>query len=114
MHLKLYLNSGWLLLRSLETPKLRRKQVAQLAQVIADWLRAYLENNPELQYIYLRHCLSPGSSIFFEISGIEAEAFQFLNAPNLTGLASSLGNSEILAECPGNMTHSAITLCAQR
>ncbi|TGE27975.1 cystathionine gamma-synthase family protein [Hymenobacter metallicola] len=113
-------NTGWMLMRSLETLKLRMERAATSAQVIADWLRAHplvartyylthLEHCPVQQDIYRRHCLSPGSMISFDIRGGEAEAFRFLNALRLIKLAVSLGGTESLAEHPATMTHSDIT-----
>ena len=118
-------NTGWMLMRSLETLKLRMERAATSAQLIADWLRehplvqrtyylTHLEHNPAQQDIYQRHCLSPGSMISFDIKGGEAEAFRFLNALQLIKLAVSLGGTESLAEHPGTMTHSDITLDEQR
>ncbi|GAB3744900.1 cystathionine gamma-synthase family protein [Hymenobacter agri] len=118
-------NTGWMLMRSLETLKLRMERAAQSAQLIADWLRehplvartyylTYLEHCPTQQDIYRRHCLSPGSMISFDIRGGETEAFRFLNALKLIKLAVSLGGTESLAEHPGTMTHSDITLDEQR
>ncbi|SET54769.1 cystathionine gamma-synthase family protein [Hymenobacter actinosclerus] len=118
-------NTGWMLMRSLETLKLRMERAAQSAQVIADWLRehplverthylTHLEGNPVQQDIYRRQCLSPGSMISFDIKGGEAEAFRFLNALKLIKLAVSLGGTESLAEHPGTMTHSDITLEDQK
>ncbi|TGE23720.1 cystathionine gamma-synthase family protein [Hymenobacter aquaticus] len=113
-------NTGWMLMRSLETLKLRMERAAASAQVIADWLRqhplvartyylTHLEHCPKQQDIYRRHCLSPGSMISFDIRGGEAEAFRFLNALKLIKLAVSLGGTESLAEHPATMTHSDIT-----
>ncbi|WP_139920550.1 cystathionine gamma-synthase family protein [Hymenobacter sp. DG01] len=113
-------NTGWMLMRSLETLKLRMERAATSAQVIADWLRehplvartyylTHLEHSPVQQDIYRRHCLSPGSMISFDIRGGEAEAFRFLNALRLIKLAVSLGGTESLAEHPATMTHSDIT-----
>ena len=118
-------NTGWMLMRSLETLKLRMERAAQSAQTIADWLRAHplvartyylthLEHDPAQQDIYQRHCLSPGFIISFDIRGGEAGAFRFLNALRLIKLAVSLGGTESLAEHPGTMTHSDITLDEQR
>ena len=118
-------NTGWMLLRSLETLKLRMERAAQSAAIVADWLRehalvtrtyylGHLEGNPAQTDIYQRHCLSPGSMISFDIKGGEAEAFRFLNALKLVKLAVSLGGTESLAEHPATMTHSDITPPMQR
>ncbi|QIX62314.1 cystathionine gamma-synthase family protein [Hymenobacter sp. BT18] len=118
-------NTGWMLMRSLETLKLRMERAAQSAQVIADWLRehpqvartyylTHLEHDPAQQAIYEQQCLSPGSMISFDIEGGEAEAFQFLNRLKLIKLAVSLGGTESLAEHPATMTHSDIMPEVQR
>ncbi|MDO7876165.1 cystathionine gamma-synthase family protein [Hymenobacter sp. ASUV-10] len=117
-------NTGWMLMRSLETLKLRMERAATSAQVVADWLRrhplvertyylTHLEHNPVQQDIYRRHCLSPGSMISFDIRGGEKEAFRFLNALKLIKLAVSLGGTESLAEHPATMTHSDISVPEQ-
>jgi methionine-gamma-lyase len=118
-------NTGWMLMRSLETLKLRMERAAQSAQVIADWLRehpmvtrtyylGHLEHDAAQQDIYQRQCLSPGSMISFDIRGGEAEAFAFLNRLQLIKLAVSLGGTESLAEHPATMTHSDIEPATQR
>ncbi|KUG09406.1 cystathionine gamma-synthase family protein [Solirubrum puertoriconensis] len=118
-------NTGWMLMRSLETLKLRMERAAQSARVVADWLRqhpqvtrtyylGHLDDNAAQQDIYRRQCLSPGSMISFDIAGGEAEAFRFLNRLQLIKLAVSLGGTESLAEHPATMTHSDITPELQR
>ncbi|AYA37324.1 cystathionine gamma-synthase family protein [Hymenobacter oligotrophus] len=118
-------NTGWMLMRSLETLKLRMERAAQSARVVADWLRqhpqvtrtyylGHLEHDAAQQDIYQRQCLSPGSMISFDIAGGEAEAFRFLNRLQLIKLAVSLGGTESLAEHPATMTHSDITPELQR
>ena len=117
-------NTGWMLMRSLETLKLRMERAAASAQVVADWLAAHplvarthdlghLAPGTAQHDIYQRHCLSPGSMISFDIHGGEAEAFRFLNALRLFKLAVSLGGTESLAEHPATMTHSDISVAEQ-
>jgi methionine-gamma-lyase len=112
-------NTGWLLMRSLETLKVRMEQQAQNAAVIAKYLKAhpkvekvyYLglihENTPNYE-IYKRQYLSPGAMLSFDIQGGEKEAFTFLNNLKLIQLAVSLGSTESLAEHPASMTHAGI------
>lgn len=109
----------WLLLRSLETLKLRMTSQMKNAQYVADFLLThekidrvhYLghlkEGDPQFE-IYEKQCLGPGAIISFEIHGGEAEAFRFLNALQHVKLAVSLGGTESLAEHPGAMTHSDV------
>ncbi len=112
--------TGWLLLRSLETLKIRMEQQAQNAQVIAEYLALhpkietvhYLGLLTELdgeQYdIYRKQCTAPGAMVSFEIKGGEQEAFMFLNHLKMVKLAVSLGSTESLAQHPATMTHAGI------
>ncbi len=111
--------TGWLLMRSLETLKLRMTQQVENAQKIADHLskhplvdRTYylgLLKKGDGQYeIYKKQCLSPGAMVSFDIKGGEENAFKFLNGLQLIKIAVSLGGTESLAEHPASMTHSDI------
>ncbi|RMH17392.1 MAG: cystathionine gamma-synthase family protein [Gemmatimonadetes bacterium] len=111
--------TSWLLLRSLETLKLRMTSQMKNARYVADYLadhpkveRVYYlghltESDPGFE-IYRKQCLSPGSMISFEVAGGEAEAFRLLNALQMVKLAVSLGGTESLAEHPATMTHSDV------
>lgn len=109
----------WLLLRSLETLKLRMTSQMKNARYIADFLsehplveRVYylghLQETDPTYATYHKQCLAPGSMISFDIVGGEKEAFRFLNALQLISLAVSLGSTESLAEHPATMTHSDV------
>ncbi|MCS6828407.1 MAG: cystathionine gamma-synthase family protein [Caldilinea sp.] len=111
--------TGWMLLRSLETLKLRMTSQMKNARYVADFLadhpkveRVYylghLAPETPAHALYRRQCLAPGSMISFEIVGGEPEAFRFLNALQLFHLAVSLGGTESLAEHPASMTHSDV------
>jgi methionine-gamma-lyase len=111
--------TGWMLLRSLETLKLRMTSQMKNARYVADYLadhpkvkRVYYlghlaQETPE-HAIYAQQCLAPGGMISFELVGGEAEAFRFLNALQLFQLAVSLGGTESLAEHPASMTHADV------
>jgi methionine-gamma-lyase len=111
--------TGWLLLRSLETLKLRMTSQMKNARYVAD----FLAEHPKVEKVhYLGHlqeddpdwptfqkqCVGAGSMISFEVRGGEKEAFLVLNALQLVKLAVSLGGTESLAEHPGTMTHSDV------
>ncbi len=112
--------TGWLLMRSLETLKVRMDQQALNASKVADFLRdhpnvekvyylGHLTEADGKQYeIFKRQCLSGGAMVSFRIRGGEAEAFRFLNALKLVHLAVSLGSTESLAEHPATMTHADV------
>lgn len=111
--------TGWLLLRSLETLKLRMTSQMKNARYVADFLLDhpkvervyYLGHLGEADHdyaIYKRQCVAPGGMVSFAVHGGEGEAFRFLNALRLFKLAVSLGGTESLAEHPASMTHSDI------
>ncbi|WP_343784736.1 cystathionine gamma-synthase family protein [Wandonia haliotis] len=108
-------HTGWLLMRSLETLKVRMDEQARNAFHVA----AFLKDHPMVEKIYFlgypendrqkaiveKQCLSYGAMISFDIKGGEKEAFRFLNGLRLIKLAVSLGSTESLAEHPATMTH---------
>ena len=111
--------SCWLLLRSLETLKVRMDQQAINAKKVAMFLSTHpkvaklyylgnLEGQPVQKAIYDKQCLSAGAMVSFDIRGGEKEAFTFLNNLKLIKLAVSLGGTESLAEHPATMTHAGV------
>jgi len=111
--------TAWLLLRSLETLKLRmtcqEENAVHVAKFVAEqpnvervyYLGNLKEGDPQYK-IYQNQCLSAGAMISFDIAGGEPEAFRFLNSLQLFKLAVSLGATESLAEHPASMTHADI------
>jgi len=110
----------WLLLRSLETLKVRMEQQARSAEHVARYLADHpkvskvhylgmLEEGSVAHQIYKRQYTSPGAMIAFEIVGGETEAFQFLNQLELIKLAVSLGSTESLVQHPASMTHIGVS-----
>ncbi|HEY6952679.1 MAG TPA: cystathionine gamma-synthase family protein [Bacteroidota bacterium] len=108
--------TGWLLMRSLETLKVRMDCQARNAEVIA----GYLQRHPMVEKIYYpgllkescsqfkifkKQCTNAGAMITFDIKGGRCEAYKFLNSLKVVRLAVSLGGTESLAEHPGTMTH---------
>lgn len=111
--------TAWLLMRSLETLKLRMTSAMKNARYVADFLRSHpkvaavhylghLKPGDPQHAIYARQCLAPGAMVSFDIQGGEPEAFRFLNALKLIKLAVSLGGTESLAEHPYSMTHADV------
>jgi methionine-gamma-lyase len=111
--------TGWLLLRSLETLKVRMEQQAANARQVAEYLRThakvekvyylgFIHETSKAYNIYKNQCLSAGAMLSFDIKGSEKEAFAFLNALKMIKLAVSLGSTESLAEHPASMTHAGI------
>ena len=111
--------TGWLLLRSLETLKLRMEQQCSNAQEVAQFLNKHpkvesvnylglLEEGSQQYKLYKKQCSAPGAMVTFNIKGKEKEAFKFLNALSLMKLAVSLGSTESLAQHPASMTHAGV------
>ena len=112
--------TGWLLMRSLETLKVRMEKQATNAAKIAEFLEGhpaieriyYLGSLPaddeRNQEIFQRQCTSAGAMLSFDVKGGEKEAFRFLNNLKLIRLAVSLGSTESLAQHPASMTHAGV------
>ena len=112
-------HTAWLLLRSLETLKLRMDAAELGARKVA----VYLQSHPRVKSVWYlpflpkdhpdralfeKQCKTAGSTFSFEIEGGEAEAFAFLNKLQVIKLAVSLGGTETLASHPAAMTHSDV------
>lgn len=112
-------HTGWLLMRSLETLKVRMEQQARNAAKVAE----FLSSHPKVEKVYFlgnipvgtrefelfqRQYSSAGAMLSFDVKGGESEAFRFLNALKLIKLAVSLGSTESLAEHPVTMTHAGV------
>ena len=110
-------HTSWLLMRSLETLKIRMEAAAANAEKIAAYLARhpkvekvyYLgftqQNNPDQTGILKKQYLGNGAMLSFDVKGGEHEAFTFLNNLKHIKLAVSLGGTESLAEHPFSMTH---------
>jgi methionine-gamma-lyase len=108
--------TSWLLLRSLETLKVRMDTQARNAEVVAGFLKRHplvekiyypglLTEDCTQDKIFKKQCTNAGAMITFDIKGGRNEAYAFLNNLKITHLAVSLGGTESLAEHPGTMTH---------
>ena len=112
-------HTAWLMLRSLETLKVRMEQQAKNAEHIA----TFLENHPKVDRVHFlgnlkegsrqkeifdKQYSSAGAMISIEVKGGEKESFQFLNHLQLIKLAVSLGSTESLAQHPATMTHAGV------
>lgn len=112
-------NTAWLLLRSLETLKVRMDQQCNNAQEVALFLADHrliekvnylglLQEGTKEYNIYKKQCEAPGAMISFNIKGGEIEAFKFMNNLKLFKMAVSLGSTECLVEHPNSMTHAGV------
>ncbi len=112
-------HTAWLLMRSLETLKLRMEAGAVGARKVAEFLRDHpkIDNVWYLDFlpddhpdrpVHERQNNSAGSTFSFEVKGGEAPAFRVLDALQVIKLAVSLGGTETLASHPAAMTHSGM------
>lgn len=113
-------HSAWLLLRSLETLKVR----AEASQAKAKKVATYLANHPAVTAVFfpgLHHeaeqqrrfqaqAAGQGSLLSFRVQGGREQAYAVLDALKIAVLAVSLGSTETLAEHPRTHTHSDIPL----
>ena len=114
----------WLLMRSLETVKLRMQAAADNARICADFLRdhpkvakvrylGHLEDEPVKKDRFERMSSSAGSTFSFDLKGGQEAAFKMLNALQMIKLAVSLGGTESLMCHPGSTTHSGVPLATR-
>lgn len=108
----------WMLLRSLETVKIRMDAAALGAEKVATYLRdhpkikrvrylGFLGANNRDADIFKAQCTSAGSTFAFDLAD-EASAFRMLNALQVMKLAVSLGGTETLICHPGSTTHRGV------
>jgi len=111
--------SAWLLMRSLETAKLRITCARKNAEKVAEWLVEHplvdwvhfpgLLREGSQKEIFDKQCTGPGGMIAFALKDAgEKETFRFLNSVKLIKLAVSLGGTESLIEHPATMTHADV------
>ncbi|PHS21601.1 MAG: methionine gamma-lyase [Robiginitomaculum sp.] len=114
----------WLLMRSLETVKLRMNAAADNAKICANFLRdhpkvervrylGHLDDDPVKKERFDRMGQSPGSTFSFDLKGGQDAAFKMLNALQMIKLAVSLGGTESLMCHPGSTTHSGVPLATR-
>lgn len=108
----------WMLLRSLETVKIRMDAAALGAEKVAAFLRdhpkvvrvrylGFLGTGNRDADVFKTQCTSAGSTFAFDLAD-EASAFRMLNALQVMKLAVSLGGTETLICHPGSTTHRGV------
>lgn len=113
-------NTAWLLLRSLETLKVRMEQQARNAAYIYAALKNHqaiekihylgaLKEGTRYHDIYKKQYSSAGAMLSFVLKGGQKEAYRFLNNLKLVKLAVSLGSTESLVQHPATMTHAGVS-----
>lgn len=112
-------HTSWLVMRSMETLKIRMEASTRTARTVAEFLRdhpkvtnihylGFMKKDDPQYAIYDEQCGSAGSTFAFEVKGGEAGAFRFLDNLKLAKLAVSLGGTETLISHPASTTHSVV------
>ena len=109
--------NAWLLLKGLETLRLRVDASCRGAQVVADMLA----DHPAVARVlypsradHPQHALAMsqmdagGTLVSFELRGGKPAAFAFMNALRLIAISNNLGDSKSLINHPATMTHMRI------
>jgi cystathionine gamma-synthase/methionine-gamma-lyase len=110
----------WLLMRSLETVKIRMERAFENAKACAEYLRGhpkvehvrylgFLEAGSRDAQVFARQCKSAGSTFAFNVVGGDEAAFRLLDNLKLIKLAVSLGGTESLMCHPASTTHSGVS-----
>lgn len=108
----------WMLLRSLETVKIRMEAAALGARKVAEYLRdhpkvgrvrylGFLEKGTRDGDVFHAQSTMAGSTFAFDLAD-EKTAFRMLNALQVMKLAVSLGGTETLICHPGSTTHRGV------
>ncbi|MBO1360543.1 O-succinylhomoserine sulfhydrylase [Acetobacter sacchari] len=109
--------NAWVMLKSLETLRLRVDAMTRNAAIVADWLASApgvigvrypgRKDHPQHE-IATRQMTGFGSLVAFEVAGGTAGAFAFLNALRVVLISNNLGDARSLATHPATTTHMKI------
>ena len=109
--------NAWVMLKGLETLKLRVEKAAISASVVADFLGAHSsvkkvlyptrDDHPQVELA--RKQMANGSTLVaFEIPGAKEQAFEFQNALEIVKISNNLGDAKSLITHPSTTTHQRI------
>jgi methionine-gamma-lyase len=112
-------HTAWLVMRSLETLKIRMSASAAGAEKVVEFLVEHplvekiyypglLTEQDEQYATFKKQCSGCASTFSFTIKGGEKEAFKVLDSMQMAMLAVSLGGTETLVQHPASMTHSSV------
>jgi O-succinylhomoserine sulfhydrylase len=109
--------NAWVVLKSLESYKLRMEKHCENALKIAE----FLEKNPKVEKVFYpflkshpqykiakRQMINGGPMVAFTIKGGRKEAFKFLNKLKIIDISNNLGDAKSLITHPASTTHSNI------
>lgn len=106
--------NAWVLVKSLETLRLRVDHSLRSALEIAGWIEKqpgivqvrypFLESHPQHE-LATRQMSGGGTVVTFEIDGGKAEAFAVLDALEIIDISNNLGDAKSLVTHPATTTH---------
>lgn len=106
--------NAWVILKGLETLKLRVDQMCRNAAAVADFLSERAEiakvlypfrpDHPQ-HALAVKQMSAGGTLVTFDIKGGKEETFRFMNALKLVDISNNLGDSRSLATHPATTTH---------
>ena len=106
--------NAWVLLKGLETLRLRVEHQCRSAERIAQWLglqrgvrrtlHPFREDHPQCA-LARRQMKAGGTIVSFELDGGKAAAFRFLNALRVVDISNNLGDAKSLITHPATTTH---------
>ncbi|MFP5335769.1 MAG: O-succinylhomoserine sulfhydrylase [Actinomycetes bacterium] len=106
--------NAWVLLKGLETLRMRVDHATGSAHRIAAWLEGHprvrwvrypwLESHPQHD-LATRQMTGGGTVVTFEVDGGKAEAFGVLDALRVVDISNNLGDAKSLATHPATTTH---------
>jgi O-succinylhomoserine sulfhydrylase len=106
--------NAWVILKGLETLKLRVDQMCRNAAAVADFLSERAEiakvlypfrpDHPQ-HALAVKQMSAGGTLVTFDIKGGKEETFRFMNALQLVDVSNNLGDSRSLATHPATTTH---------
>ena len=109
--------NAWVILKGLETLKLRVDQMCRNATAVADFLAERAEvsrvlypfraDHPQ-HALAVRQMSGGGTLVTFDVIGEKAACFRFMNALRIVDISNNLGDSKSLATHPATTTHMRI------
>lgn len=110
--------NAWVLLKGLETLKIRIEAQAANALRLATWLEAHpkvarvfypgLPSHPQHQ-LALRQQKSGGAIVSFEVKGVREQAWQVVDNCRLLSITANLGDTKTTITHPASTTHGRIS-----
>ena len=110
--------NAWVLLKGLETLKIRIEAQSANALQLARWLEAHpkvarvyypgLESHPQHD-LALRQQKAGGAIVSFEVKGARSEAWKVIDNCRLLSITANLGDTKTTLTHPASTTHGRIT-----